>query len=80
MEMRALSSVGARLRAWLETFFYLSALKSKMREQIGSWLEMLLGGVGVQDTTVCYGRVCRSSWHACVVAGSCARSRRARAP
>ena len=42
MEMRALSSVGARLRAWLETFFYLSALKSKMREQIGSWLEMLL--------------------------------------
>ena len=42
--MRALSSVGSRMRVSLELFFSLSALKYRMRERMRCWLEMLLGG------------------------------------
>ena len=40
--MRALSSVGSRMRVSLELFFSLSALKYRMRERMRCWLEMLL--------------------------------------
>ena len=40
--MRALSSVGSRMRVSLELFFSLSALKYGMKERMRCWLEMLL--------------------------------------
>ena len=42
MKMRALSSVGGGLRVSLETLFCVSTLKSRMREHLRAWLEMLL--------------------------------------
>jgi len=42
MKMRALSSIGGGLRVSLETLFCVSTLKSRMREHLRAWLEMLL--------------------------------------